>query len=214
MMKTDDLIRSLAWHVAPVSRRQVERRVALGIGGGAIVTLTAIAITLGFRPDLGPAMHGFAFWTKWAYTISLAVGAIAATIHLSRPDATRSQWLWLLVLPLPLLAAVAVSELARTPVNAWMPLWLGLSWKKCSMLVAGLSVPIFIGLLWAFRQLAPTRLRLTGAAAGLASGACAATLYGLHCPEASALFVLTWYTLGMAMAALAGAFLGPRLLRW
>lgn len=120
----------------------------------------------------------------------------------------------MLVLPLALLAAVALSELVRTPVDGWEPLWLGQSWTKCSMLVAGLSIPIFIGLLWSFRQLAPTRLRLTGAAAGLASGACAATLYGLHCPEASALFVLTWYTLGMAMAALAGAFLGPRLLRW
>lgn len=213
-MQTDDLIRSLAGHIVPISRYQVERRVALGIGGGAIVTLTAIALTLGFRPDLGPAMHGFAFWMKWAYTISLAVGAIAATIHLSRPDATRAQWLWLLVLPLGLLAAVALSELVRTPVDSWEPLWLGQSWTKCSMLVAGLSIPIFIGLLWSFRQLAPTRLRLTGAAAGLASGACAATLYGLHCPEASALFVLTWYTLGMAMAALAGAFFGPRLLRW
>lgn len=213
-MQTDDLIRSLAGHIVPISRYQVERRVALGIGGGAIVTLTAIALTLGFRPDLGPAMHGFAFWMKWAYTISLAVGAIAATIHLSRPDATRAQWLWLLVLPLGLLAAVAVTELVRTPVDGREPLLLGQSWTKCSMLVAGLSIPIFIGLLWSFRQLAPTRLRLTGAAAGLASGACAATLYGLHCPEASALFVLTWYTLGMAMAALAGAFLGPRLLRW
>jgi len=32
--------------------------------------------------------------------------------------------------------------------------------------------------------------------AGFASGACAATLYCLHCPEVSALFILTWYTLG------------------
>ena len=77
-----------------------------------------------------------------------------------------------------------------------------------------LALPIFAGLLWSFRRLAPTRLRLTGATAGLAAGAWAATLYCLHCPESSALFVLTWYTLGMGLAAIAGALLGPRLLRW
>ncbi|MDF0542947.1 DUF1109 domain-containing protein [Sphingobium sp. H39-3-25] len=213
-MQTDDLIRSLAGHVAPVSRHQVERRVALGIGGGAVVTLAAITLALGFRPDLGAAMHGFSFWMKSLYTMSLAIGAIAATVHLSRPDATRARWLWLLAIPLGLLACMAAGELFHTPMDGWMPLWLGGSWTICSMLIAGLSVPIFIGLLWAFRQLAPTRLRLAGAAAGLASGGCAATLYGLHCPEASAMFVLTWYTLGMGLATLAGAFFGPRLLRW
>lgn len=213
-MQTDDLIRSLASQVAPVSPHLVERRIMLGIAGGAIVTLATIGLTLGFRPDLATAMRGFAFWMKWTYTISLGIGAIAATIHLSRPDATRAQWLWLLVLPFGLLACVAAGELSRTPVDGWLPLWLGQSWTKCSMLVAGLSAPIFIGLLLAFRQLAPTRLRLAGAAAGFASGACAATLYGLHCPEASALFVLTWYTLGMGLATLAGALFGPPLLRW
>ena len=34
------------------------------------------------------------------------------------------------------------------------------------------------------------------------------------CPEASAIFVLTWYTLGIGLAAGLGALLGPRLLRW
>lgn len=213
-MQTDDLIRSLASNVAGVSPHLVESRVTVGIAVGAVVTLMAIAATLGFRPDLAVAMHGLTFWMKSTYTISLGVAAIAATVHLSRPDATRAQWLWLLVIPFGLLACVAASELVRTPIDGWLPLWLGQSWKRCSIFVAMLSFPIFIGLIWAFRQFAPTRLRLTGATAGLASGACAATLYGLHCPEASALFVLTWYSLGIGLAALAGALVGPRFLRW
>lgn len=213
-METDDLIQSLTRDLAPIPRHVVERRIALGMSGGAILTLAAVALMLGLRPDLAVAMHGFAFWMKWTYTISLGLGAIAETIYLSRPDATRARWLWLLVIPVGLLAAVALSELMRTPVDGWLPLWLGQSWKQCAIRVVMLSAPIFIGLIWAFRQFAPSRLRLTGAVAGLASGACAATLYGLHCPEVSALFVLTWYTLGMALAALGGAVIGPRLLRW
>lgn len=213
-MQTDDLIRALAGDARPVPRHVVERRVGIGLAGGGIVTLATIAATLGFRPDLGIAMQAFPFWMKWAYTLSLGIGAITATLHLARPDAARIRWLWLLALPCALLLAAATSELIRTPVDGWQRLWLGHSWTRCSMLVAGLSVPLFISLLWAFRRLAPTRLRLTGTMAGLASGACAATLYGLHCPEASATFVLSWYTLGMALATLGGALVGPRFLRW
>lgn len=213
-MQTDDLIRSLAGNISPVSRHLVGRRLASGIAVGAIVTVLAIAATLGFRPDLAIAMQGTPFWMKWAYTISIGIGAIAATMHLSRPDASRAKVLWLLIIPFGLLACVAASELVRTPIDGWPALWLGQSWKRCSIFVATLSVPVFVGLIWAFRQFAPTRLRLTGATAGIASGACAATLYGLHCPEASALFVLTWYSLGIGLAALAGSLIGPRFLRW
>ena len=66
----------------------------------------------------------------------------------------------------------------------------------------------------AIRRLAPIHLERTGAAAGFAAGALAATLYGLHCPEQAAAFVATWYTLGIAGATAIGALTGRRLLRW
>jgi hypothetical protein len=93
-------------------------------------------------------------------------------------------------------------------------LWLGHSWGICPFIVLVLAVPIFAGLLWSFRRLAPTRLHAAGAAAGLAAGAWAATIYCLHCAEASAIFVLTWYSLGILLATGIGALLGPRVLRW
>ncbi|MFX4982815.1 NrsF family protein, partial [Acinetobacter baumannii] len=34
------------------------------------------------------------------------------------------------------------------------------------------------------------------------------------CAEATALFVISWYTLGIAASAALGALAGPRLLRW
>jgi hypothetical protein len=213
-MQTDDLIRSLAGNLAPVSRTAVERRIALGILIGATVTLVAIALRLGVRPDLGAAMQGFPFWMKWIYTLSLAIGAIAATIHLSRPDAPRMSWLWLLAVPVFILAALAASELAQAPAGSWPALLQGRSASRCSLFVLAFSAPIYAGLVWAFRSLAPTNMRLAGAMAGLASGACAATLYGLHCPEASATFVLAWYTLGMVLAMIGGALAAPRFLRW
>ncbi|MFM2301811.1 MAG: hypothetical protein RLZZ84_1547, partial [Pseudomonadota bacterium] len=123
-------------------------------------------------------------------------------------------WLWLIALPVVGLTAASLLELADAPRAQWLALWLGMSWKVCSALVFLLSAPIFVGLLWAFRRLAPTRLRAAGGTAGLAAGAWSATLYCLHCPEVSAIFVLTWYSLGIALAACAGMAAGPRLLRW
>jgi len=46
------------------------------------------------------------------------------------------------------------------------------------------------------------------------AGGVGASVYGLHCPEMTAAFVVTWYSLGVAACAAVGALLGPRLLRW
>ena len=62
--------------------------------------------------------------------------------------------------------------------------------------------------------MAPTHLRRAGALAGFASGASAALVYALHCPELAAPFIGTWYVLGMLIPTLAGALLGERLFRW
>jgi hypothetical protein len=213
-MNVETLIDTLSADVKPVRRHAVARRIALGLLMGGAATAILIAIDLGIRPDLGLAMRGYSFWVKWLYTLSLAVCALILVARLARPGRSASRWLWLLPVPVCLLAVIGVVEMAHVPQAEWLAMWLGHSWKVCSSLVLMLAAPIFVGLLWSFRRLAPTRLRAAGAAAGLAAGSCAATLYCLHCPEVSAIFVLTWYTLGIALAAGAGALLGPRVLRW
>lgn len=213
-MNTDQLIEQLSVNVPVVRRHAIGRRIAIGLAAGALASILAVVSWLGVRPDLGDAMLGSAFWIKWSYTFSLSLVAIAATIRLARPDAGSMRWLWLLAVPVLLLAGIGVAELLRAPQAMWLSMWLGHSWKVCPWLVLTLAAPIFIGLLWSFRRLAPTRLRAAGATAGLASGAFAATVYCIHCPEVSAVFVLTWYSLGILLAATVGALLGPRLLRW
>lgn len=213
-MNTDELITSLAADVRPVARGAVGWRLASGVMVGALASTLLIVATLGFRPDLWLAMHGATFWMKWGYTISLAAVAITVTARLARPDPGSLRRLWLIAIPVLALAAAGVGELIRTPRSEWLEMWLGHTWSKCPWLVLMLAVPIFIGLLWSFRRLAPTRLRAAGAAAGLAAGAFSATVYCLHCPEVSAIFVLTWYSLGILLAASLGAVVGPRFLRW
>lgn len=213
-MTSEDLIDQLSANLRPVRRHALGQRLGLGLAVGALGSLLALALLNGFRPDLWLAMHGPSFWMKWGYTASLGVCALAATAKLARPDSRANGWLWLALVPIAGLALMSVAELARAPSEHWLAMWLGESWKICSSLVFVYSLPIFGGLLWSFRRMAPTQLRLAGATAGLAAGAWGATIYCLHCPEVSAIFVLTWYTLGIALAALFGALAGPRLLRW
>jgi hypothetical protein len=213
-MTTEDLIVSLASDLRAVPRGEVQRRIGLGLVGGAIVTMALVAAWLGLRPDLGEAMTGYRFWMKAGYTIAIGAIGVAATMRLARPDSSAARGLWWLALPVGILTSLAAVELATTPPGDWNALWQGQSWHVCARNVAVLSLPIFLGLMVAFRRFAPTRLRLTGAVAGLAAGGWAATLYGLHCPEVSALFIVVWYSLGMIAAAAIGAVAGPRLLRW
>jgi hypothetical protein len=213
-MNTDDLIQTLSRDVPRVSHRVLARRLAIGMVGGGIIAMILVTAILGIRPDLRVAMHGFSFWMKWTYTLSLGVGAIFAVSRLARPTPVSLRWLWLLAVPVLLLAGIGIGELVDTPSRDWLAMWLGGSWKVCPWLVLTLAMPIFVGLLWSFRRMAPTRLRAAGAAAGLAAGAWAATIYCLHCPEVSAIFVLTWYSLGIVLAAAVGALIGPKLMRW
>lgn len=213
-MNTDELIQALAKDVKPVPRHAVGRRLAIGIGAGAILALVPIVWLLGLNPQLALAIQHYSFWMKWGYTVSLGSCAVVATARLARPDSGKLGWMWLMVIPVLSLAVIGLFEMSRAPPTQWLAMWLGHSWTVCSSLVFLLSIPIFGGLLWSFRHLAPTRLRAAGATAGLTAGAWGATLYCLHCPEVSAIFVLTWYTLGIGLAALAGALVGPRLLRW
>jgi hypothetical protein len=213
-VNTDELISTLSADVPRVPRHALARRLAFGVVAGSLVATVLVAALLGIRPDLDVAMGGFPFWMKWVYSISLGAAAIYTVSRLARPTPGSMRALWFVTAPVLVLAGIGIGELARTPSADWLAMWLGSSWNVCPFYVLALAAPIFGGLLWSFRRLAPTRLRAAGAAAGLAAGAWAATIYCLHCPEASAIFVLTWYTLGILLATGIGALVGPRVLRW
>jgi hypothetical protein len=213
-VNTERLIANLSADLMRVPRFAVAQLIVGGLVGGGLVTIIVVLAVLGVRSDLQLAMHSFSLWMKWTYTLSLGVGALYAVNSLARPTPNSLRILWALVIPVFLLAAVGISELARTPTHEWLSMWLGKSWKVCPWLVLALAVPIFAGLLRSFRRLAPTRMRAAGAAAGFAAGAWAATIYCLHCPEVSAIFVLTWYSLGIVLSTAAGAIFGPLFMRW
>ncbi len=213
-MKTDDFISLLASGGGAAKPHAAARRFAVAIAGGAFAAALLMAGLLGVRPDLAAAALLTMFWIKLGFSATLAVASLLFAVRLSRPG-VRLAWLpSALATPVLLMWLLGASVLASAAPVERMHLFFGDTWTSCPLLVAMLSAPVFAGVLWAMKGLAPTRLALAGAAAGLLSGAVGALVYSLHCPELAAPFIGFWYLLGMLIPTGLGALLGPRLLRW
>jgi hypothetical protein len=212
-MRTDDLIRSLiADRGTPVP--SVERQLGIALAAGFAVSAMLFWAMLAPRPDFAAAAMTLRFDLKIVETLLLAVTAGLLGLRLARPAAqTRGQAIALLAAPALLLAAIA-AELALLPRDQWMRVLVGSNSLLCLSSIPLLSVPLLGAALYGLRQGAPTRPALTGAVAGLLAGGLAATLYAVHCFDDSPLFVATWYGLAIGLVTLAGAALGPRVLRW
>jgi hypothetical protein len=212
-MNTDALIEALARDAAPLPRNMLERRFGAGLAAGVPVALLAVVVVLGMRPDLTAAAGAAMFWGKAGYTLALGLTGLMLAAQLARPDSLRLRRSWLIAIPLGLLFLASAAELASAAPGTRANRVTDPAWT-CVPLILMLAIPIFGGLVWALRRMAPTRLRAAGAAAGLAAGGFAATLYCLYCQQMSPAYVLTRYTAAIALASAAGALLGPRLLRW
>jgi hypothetical protein len=213
-MQTDELIALMAADAAPVARFAPARRLALGAGAGAIVVLLLVKVWLGLRPDLAEAAGGAFFWIKAAYTAALGVAGFWAVERLGRPGVSAKRAAGLGAAVFLLFVCVALVQGFSLSGPARLIALEGVSWTVCTRNIAILAAPLLAITLLILRQLAPTRPTLAGCAAGAFSGGLAATLYGLHCPEATFVFIALWYTLGVAVSAGIGAALGRWTLRW
>jgi hypothetical protein len=209
-MKTDDLIGLLAAAAGPPPQAPVARRV----GPAALLGLAvAVAIALGvFGAEA--AASGLPLWTKLAYTGALAIASGWLLARHARPAMPVAAPWRLLVAILAVMGALGALSLWQAPAGERLDTLLGRYWLQCPWVVLALSLPALAAALWALRGLAPTQPRAAGLAAGLMAGSLAALGYSLACPEAAAAFVAAWYTLGVLLAGLLGALVGPRALRW
>jgi hypothetical protein len=213
-MQTSDLIHRLAADLQPLPARAALSRLAAGLFVGGLIALGLVWLILGPRSDFSAAVLTVAFWSKWTYALAVTVMALWLCLRLARPDGTPGVLLMALAVPLLVLWSAALVELRAAPPGERAAMWLGQSALKCPWLIAALAIPVFAGILWAFRRFAPTRPRLAGFSAGCLAGAVAAIVYAIHCNETAASFVASWYTAGMLAPALVGMLIGPRVLRW
>lgn len=211
-MNTSDLIALLAKGEPPTKPKSPKAVLGPAAVVGGLVALLALLATLGVRADLiGQlpvvlAKAGFA----------AAVTAIAAQLvwRTARAAAGARGQLGPLLLALGVAVAVGVAALALAPAGGRWQALTGGGMPWCLVIIPALAVPVALGLGYAARQLAPTRLTLAGAAIGAAAGGIAAMSYALYCPVDSLSFVTVWYSVAIGLCAAIGAALGGWLLRW
>ena len=209
-----ELARELSATLVPVPPSFVQRRLLVGSGLGALVSIALVFALLGPRPDMMSAMTTAMFWVKLAYPLSLAVFAGLAAERLARPAATAGRRIVWLAVPLLAVAALAAGQFLVASPSSRLALVMGGTARLCPLLVLASALPPFLGLVWAMRGLAPTRFAETGAVIGLVAGGTGAFAYAWHCTEWGAPFLALWYSLGILAAVMLSALLGPLVLRW
>ncbi len=211
-MKTSTLIHFLATQAETVDRRAVTKSLTWPVAAGLVVSALLSTMIIGLLPSetfLLPVI-----WAKFVYGAGLAVAFVALLARLYRPGTETSSLLKWPLLVLLVMFGAGAAYLAVTPSNLWAEAIFGQTWLWCPWFVLGFSVPALLGLLFAAKSAAPTRLVATGFSVGILAGSIGAIGYSLACPEQSLAFVAIWYTAGILLSGLLGAVLGPRILRW
>ncbi|HAH65213.1 MAG TPA: DUF1109 domain-containing protein [Rhizobiales bacterium] len=213
-MKTDELIKLLSTNVEPVDRGQMVRDVAAAVVIGTAVAAGVALVALGIRADINDAQALTFLLLKLVFAVAIVVSGSSYLLRLARPGGearTKIAWVAWPFVGLTLLAAIS---LAIAPLWHWQNMAMGDRWLECLISIPLIAIVPFAVVVWAVRRMAPTDLTRTGAFVGLVAGGISATGYALHCTSDSLPFIALWYGGTIALCTLAGAALGPRLLRW
>ncbi|QCP52151.1 DUF1109 domain-containing protein [Trinickia violacea] len=213
-MKTRDLVARLASDGSPVERNAVSRLLDRALLQGLAGSTVLLVALYGVRSDMPQLILTAMFWVRLAFPLTIIVAAMKLAERLGRPGA-RLRLAWVAVaLPIATMLLAAGSILLATPPGYRLELVLGTTWRTTTASVVLLSLPSLAAMLRAMKQLAPTRLALAGAGAGLLAGAQGLLVYSLYCSEMAAPFWGVWYVLGIVITTAVGAAIAPHCLRW
>lgn len=213
-MKTDDLIDALARapDAAPPQRLSVSVRVMIALAVGLVIAGVLMATVFGIRADIGAAR--MPVMMKAAFSAFAAGVSLPLLMRLAQPGRAIG---WRIAAIGGFVAlcivAVAIALMGGDPSTRFEA-WMGGAFPWCIVIIPVLAAPTAALLGWLVRDLAPTRLTMTGSALGAVSGGIGAMAYAMYCPVDSVAFVATWYAVAIALCAVVGAVLGGRLLRW
>lgn len=211
-MRTDELIAELA--SSPPQRAHPGLRVAGAIAFGWLVALIGLAMVEG--PPMAEVAHTGAapLAVKLGYAVAVASLSAIAAIAAGRPGRKLTGPIASLSVPVVLVVAIALIELVSADRTAWNAMMFGATYWSCFASVVIASLPVFAGMVWAFRILAPTRLALAGFLVGLSAGAAGAVAFALYCHESTAAFLVTAYTPAMLTSAVIGCLTARLFLKW
>ncbi|MBY0381742.1 MAG: DUF1109 domain-containing protein [Xanthobacteraceae bacterium] len=211
-MMTSNLVRTLTLD------RQFSRKPSVYLARALVLGIVVVGILffseVGFRADIGAALHTTRFVVKFFVLVPLACLATIALFHVSAPVESKKSLLGALFIPVAGLLIAVAAELLITPESVWLTRMIGTNNTNCLSIIPTLAIFPLVGFLVALKQAAPRNPALCGALAGLAASSIAATFYASNCFDDSPLFVALWYPLAMGIVVLAGYLAGGKWLRW
>jgi len=181
---------------------------------GAALALGFMLVGLGVRADLTATRASVFLLLKVAFALAVVGMAMGYLTRLARPGAERGISPLAIAVPFAGIALLGIINLGMAPSSHWNGMILGDQWLECLLSIPIIAIVPFAVTILAVRRAAPTKLVRTGAVAGLIAGGISAMAYALHCTDDSLPFVAVWYGGTIVLCTLAGAALGPRLLRW
>lgn len=179
-----------------------------------------LLVVLGLAPghDLAAGFLEPTFILRSGTLLLLGGAAAVAAVATARPGigdgagGVRHGWLAALAMaglfPLAALAS-SIADPAAARASILRP-----SAIEC----LGVSLTLALGvagvLVFWLRRGAPVSLERAGWVVGIAAGALGGFAFSLRCPYTEVAYIGTWFTLVVAIAAVAGRLAVPRLIRW
>lgn len=175
----------------------------------ALSALAVVLLTAGARPDLADILLTGTFVFKVVGMLLIAGGALWSVRAAVRPGMTVRPFRALLPGAAFLLVGAALDR-SGFPIFGLHTF----SVPSCAGIIILSSIPALAAILVAMRSGTPTRLVRAGTVAGLLAGAIGALAYTIACLNDGATFVALWYCAAIAVVAICGALIGPRVLAW
>jgi len=213
-MNTDDLVAMLSTNIEPIGRERVGRTISAAIVVGAAIAFGIMLAALGVRADLTTTHAMLFLLLKLVFALAVVGVATRYLMRLARPGGERGISPFVIAVPFAAIAILGMISLGGAPSTYWNRMVVGDEWLECLLSIPIIAIVPFAVAIFAMRSAAPTNLVRSGAVAGLVAGGVSAMAYAFHCTDDSLPFVAVWYGGTIVLCTLAGAALGPRLLRW
>jgi hypothetical protein len=213
-MRTQDLVARLAGDIAPVERNAVSSKLSWALSAGLVGNTLLLVALYGFGSDMPEQLLTLMFWVRLAFPLMIIAAALKLAGRLARPGAKLGLAWVAAILPIATMLLVAGAIMVATPTQYRLQLALGATWWTTAASAAMVSLPSLAAIMVAMGSLAPTRLTLAGAGAGLLAGAQGLLVYSLYCAEMPGQFWSIGHVLAMVVTTGIGAGLAPFYLRW
>jgi hypothetical protein len=213
MTSTDALIQELSADLAPVQRRSIRREAAalmiLGAGELALILMSGA-----MRPDMARVIVSPYMAWKIGGLAVLAVASCTAAIRSFAPSALWQPGRMFL----PILAGLFViggvfvtnaTDSSRSMMDRLSPAH-GI---LCTAAIVLLSLPVMALLAVLMRRAAPVRPAQSAWIAGIAASTCGALIFTACCPVSDPLYIIAWYSAGIAIVTAAARWLLARRFR-